>query len=78
MGVVEGLLVDGNTLADGPDPADEETGHEELEDTASHGLAVAATSRVVGSENGADTGGQDVEDEDNGGDVSGDVGVSAS
>merc|ERR1712166_1369012 len=54
--VSEGLLVDSDTLADGPDPANEDGGHQHLEDTAGDGGAVAASLIVVGSDDGTKPG----------------------
>ena len=72
---VEGLLVDSNTLADGPDPANEQSSEHHLEDTAGDGLAVAARVGVVSSDHGADTGSEDVHNHNNGGNINGNVGV---
>jgi len=72
---VEGLFVDSNTLADRPDPSDEQSSEHHLEDTAGDGLAVAASVVVVSSDHGANAGGEDVHDHNNGGDVNGNVGV---
>merc|ERR1712166_770223 len=61
LSVSEGLLVDSDTLADGPDPANEDGGHHHLEDTA--------------GDDGTNTGGEDIEDHDDGGNIGGNVGV---
>ena len=62
-----GLLVDLDTVDDGPDPADEEHGGDDLEDSVDEGGRVEAVWVEAGSKTCTDTWGEDVEEEDDDG-----------